>query len=504
MTRIETMAVPRGAEAVAALRIQHYWRHRPHTFWLDSAADPTRLGRFSFLGTDPYATLTADGHTIDYTMHRDGERRQWSGDPLQALAEVAEDVFATAFPGGFAAPFAGGLVGYIAYDVGARLASVPLLARRDVPLPDMVFSLYDAIVCIDHLENRLYIVSTGLPESGRAAVKRADDRLAWLRREVEQALAVGVESRLGNLASPNGASPNAASTALSALVPAWRTPQGPVAPGLRSTFTREAYVQQVQRVLDLIRAGEIEQVNLAQRFSMPTSVSGPQLHRRLRAASPAPFAAMLRVGDAWILSSSPERFLHIRGSYVETRPIKGTRPRGVNAADDARYRAALLASEKDAAEHAMIVDMERAVLERLCHPGSVHVPERMVCEEYETVFHLVSTVAGRLRTDVGPVECVRALFPGGSVTGRPKNRAMKLIDEFEHVRRGVYTGGIGYFGVGGNVDLNVAIRTVILEGGRAHFHVGGAIVSESRPEDEYEETLDKAEGIVRALLAPGS
>lgn len=492
MVRIDKLVLPRGAVTTAAARIQNYWRQRPRTCWLDSAYDPARLGRFSFLGTDPYATLTVDGETVTYTTHLDGHRRRWTGDPLRALADVAEDVFAVPVPEGFAPPFVGGLVGYIGYDVGVRLASVALQGRRDVVLPDIMFGLYDALVCIDHLDQRLYIVSTGLPYSGGAAAKRADDRLTWLRREVEHALASAPEEMRSVPWRTGGRAANVVHAARAAM------------PLMRSTFSRDEYVQQVQQVLSLIDAGEVDQVNLSQRLSMPTTVSGPELYQRLRVTSPAPFAGMLKVGDAWVLSSSPERFLCIRDDHIETRPIKGTRPRGKDAVSDARNRAALLASKKDAAEHAMIVDMEREVLERLCRPGTVHVPERMACEQYDTVFHLVSTVAGRLPDGADRVECLRELFPGGSVTGRPKRRAMEIIDQLEPVRRGVYTGAIGYLGVGGKVDLNVAIRTVILHHGWAHFHVGGAVVAGSDPEEEYEETLDKAEGIVRALLSPAS
>lgn len=486
MTRIETIDVPTNSSASFAARIHRHWQSRPHTFWLDSACDPGRLGRFSFLGTDPYGTIRARGTETHCTIG--GKTDVWHGDPLAALAQVTGPIFSRPFPADFPAPFVGGLVGYLAYDVGHHIASLPLLAQPDLPLPDLAFGLYDAVVCIDHLTGQVYLVSSGLPLTGREADALAAERLAWLRSEVEEALA-----------EPQAPPPDFERVPLH-----WRNQQAEPLSRLKSTFTREAYLKTVEQVLASINSGVVEQVNLAQRFSSPTHLTGPELYHRLRAVSPAPYAGLLRVDDAWILSSSPERFLLIRGDHIETRPIKGTRPRGKDAATDAQNRAALLSSTKDEAEHRMIVEVERAELERVCIPGTVTVPELMVCEQYETVFHLVSTVSGKLAPDTNRMECIRTLFPGGSITGRPKVRSMELINELEPVRRGVYTGAIGYLGIGGNVDLNVAIRTLILSDGQAHFHVGGAIVAQSQPEDEYEETLDKAEGMVRALLAPNA
>lgn len=492
MTLVQTVNIPKDVIGSAALRIHRHWKRRPHTFWLDSASDNERLGRFSFLGTDPHAVFTASGASI--LCATDAGTQRWSGDAFAALRRVAQSTLTRQAPVDFPAPFAGGLVGYIGYDVGRRQAGLPVGAARHRTLPDMMFGLYDAIVCVDHLEGRLYIVSTGLPFSGSEGTAKARARLDWLKKEVKQALHTQVPAGEGAIAL-TPPSPVSA--------PSRGTDDGPFG-AMRSNFTRSEYVRLVQRVLGRIEAGDIEQVNVAQRFEVPTDAFGPDLYYVLRKTNPAPYAALLQVDDAWILSSSPERFLHIRGDHIELRPIKGTRPRGRDAAEDARLRAALLASKKDEAEHTMIVERVQAELERLCTPGSVHVPEPMVCETYETVFHLVSTVAGRLPSGADTIDVVRELFPGDSITGRPKRRSMELIDKLEPVGRGVYTGAIGYIGIGGNIDLNIAIRTVVLEDDRAHFHVGGAVVADSVPEEEYDETLDKAEGIVRALQAARS
>lgn len=455
--RVEIVPLSTGGTE-AARRIFEQWSSRPHTFWLDSASDPGRLGRFSFLGTDPYEVV------------------QWTDGGWEELADLADPIFRKTTPPSYPAPFAGGLVGYIGYDAG--LASVGRIPRAGVnsPLSTGSFGAYDAIVCVDHAFDRLYIVSTGLPFLGGGAEHKAKARLAWLRQEVEAALQGSASEGTVPRAKPSPSVP-------------------------RSTFTRGKYARYVERVLAMIEAGEVEQVNLSQRFTVPTHMSGPELYVRLREANPAPFGAALHVEGGWILSSSPERFLRIEGDRIEMRPIKGTRPRGQDPATDEANRTALLTSAKDARELHMIEELTRQELARVCVPGSVSVPEAKVCEAYETVFHLVSTVAGRLKPGANPIGCVQQLFPAGSITGRPKSRAMEIIDDLEPVPRGVYTGAIGYFGVGGNVDLNVAIRTMVWQAGRVDFHVGGAVVAGSSPEDEYDETLAKAEGMMRALFS---
>ena len=272
-----------------------------------------------------------------------------------------------------------------------------------------------------------------------------------------------------------------------------------------STFTRDAYESAVGQALAYIREGEIYQVNLSQRFQAPYAGDLFEAFLRLRTHSPAPFGAFLRYADFAVLSSSPERFLRYepRGRLIETRPIKGTRPRGRDGAEDRALAAALEASEKDRAENLMIVDLERSDLGRVAEIGSVVVPRLWQLESYATVHHLTSTVRARLGADCDIVDLLRATFPGGSITGAPKIRAMQIIDELEPVARGVYTGAIGYIRFDGSMDLNVAIRTMVLKDGLASFHVGGGIVADSDPAMEYEETLHKGAGMARVLLAEG-
>jgi para-aminobenzoate synthetase component 1 len=273
--------------------------------------------------------------------------------------------------------------------------------------------------------------------------------------------------------------------------------------GLKSSFSREGYRRAVGRCLDYIRAGDIYQVNLSQRFEAECRRSPRAVYDGLRRLSPAPYGAMLTFPEFTLLSSSPERFLHFdpRTQMVETRPIKGTRPRGRDAAQDAALARELVFSEKDRAENLMIVDLERNDLGRVAVTGSVEVPELFEVESYANVHHLVSTVRCRLRDDRDTVDLLRATFPSGSVTGAPKIRALEVIDELEPVARGPYTGAIGYFGFDGSIDLNVAIRIMVIKDDRAYFHVGGGIVADSEQDAEYEETLDKGAALARVLSA---
>ncbi len=270
-------------------------------------------------------------------------------------------------------------------------------------------------------------------------------------------------------------------------------------PRLTSHFTLAAYCKAVERVKEYIAAGDIFQANLSQRFASPLSFSPWMLYKRLRSINPAPFAAYLSYPELVIASASPERFLKVKHGVVETRPIKGTRPRGKDPEEDRRLRTELLSSAKDRAELTMIIDLERNDLGRVCSFGSVHVPELIVLEEYPTVFHLVATVRGTLAPGKDLVDLLKATFPGGSITGAPKIRAMEIIEELEPVTRGVYTGAIGDLGFDGSADLNIVIRTFIIKDGWAYFQVGGGIVADSDPEMEYWETIHKGRALMLAL-----
>jgi para-aminobenzoate synthetase component 1 len=268
---------------------------------------------------------------------------------------------------------------------------------------------------------------------------------------------------------------------------------------LRSNFTRETYCAAVKRVLEYIRAGDIFQANLSQRFEARGHVDPLDLYLRLKNQSPAPFSAFLKWDDLAVVSASPEWFYQTRGDHIVTRPIKGTRPRGATRAEDEAWASELRRSVKDRAELTMIVDLERNDLGRVCQYGSVRVIDPLTVESFAQVHHLVATVEGRIKPGLGPIDIVRAVFPGGSITGAPKIRAMEIIDELEPTRRSLYTGTIGYFSRGGTSAFNIAIRTMLVEGDRVSYQVGGGIVADSDPETEYVETMHKGRGL-RAVI----
>ncbi len=429
----------------------------PYPFFLDSALPGPRLGRFSFLGAEPSLVLSAKGRSI--RLWEGGFERRLNANPFQVLRTLLDErrIEPVAAP----VPFIGGFVGYLGYDLCHFIERLPRTAADDLCLPDMHLALYEHLAAYDHVERRWYAISTG-SEEGSA--------------RLDALLASAGEGEAGD-----------------------RLPAS-VGP-LRANFTRERYLAAIGRAKDYIAAGDIFQVNLSQRFETALAVGPAELYRRLRSANPAPFAAYLGLDaeGAAVLSSSPERFLRVTGRRVETRPIKGTRPRGRTEEEDHRLATELLASAKDAAELTMIVDLERNDLGRVCDYGSVRVTEHKAIEPYASVFHLVSTVEGTLHERHDLVDLLKATFPGGSITGAPKIRAMEIIDELEPTQRGVYTGSIGYIGLDGTMDLNIAIRTLVVRDGRAYFQVGGGIVADSDPAAEYQETLDKGRRLFAAL-----
>ncbi|MEW6081526.1 MAG: aminodeoxychorismate synthase component I [Bacillota bacterium] len=438
------------------------------SFWLDSSLPGGRMGRFSFMGSNPFLYFKTYGNTA--LVEESGRLTSFRERPFRMLRELLAR-FRTE-PGEL--PFLAGAVGFFSYDLGRMTEKLPDLTADDLNVPDICLGFYDRVLVIDHEAHRLYLSATGLPLAGATAKAKA---LADLDELAGRIVAAGT--------APDS--------------DPWLGPK--VSAGeISRCFTESAYRQAVLKAKEYIAAGDIYQVNVTQRFSAPLKTTPYQLYRRLRQASPAPFAAYLDCSDDLrLLSSSPERFLLLRDGQVETRPIKGTRPRGRTAEEDRERRRELLASEKDRAELVMIVDLERNDLGRVCSYGTVRVPELLTLEEYATVFHLVSTVCGALAPGKDVVDLLKSTFPGGSITGAPKIRAMEIIEELEPVRRGVYTGAIGYLGFDGRADLNIAIRTMVNKGDHVYLQVGGGIVADSDPRLEYEETLHKARGMLKSL-----
>ncbi|AJQ26446.1 aminodeoxychorismate synthase component I [Pelosinus fermentans] len=450
-----------SAEEVYAL-----FSNEENSVFLDSAMDVENMGRYSFVGRDPFLLFTSKDARI--TIQDDAGKRSVAGNSFTILKELLAQYSTEKLP--HYPPLAGGIIGYFGYEMGYLLEDIAKNQHKDKNLPDCCFGFYDTILIFDQHEKKTYIASTGFPE------KNEKERLGRANRRIDEWL------ELMQQASFLG-------------VPHQPIPQGTYT----SHFTKESYCSMVEKAIAYIGAGDIFQVNVSQRFSADLTVSPFELYRYLRYINPAPFASYLNFGEVVVASTSPERYLRLENRRIETRPIKGTRPRGSDKHSDSQLRQELLASEKDQAELVMIIDLERNDLGRVCAFGSVHVPDLIRLEEYPTVFHLVSTVTGELTKDKGILDAVMASFPGGSITGTPKVRAMEIIAELEPVKRGIYTGSIGYIDFNGDADLNIVIRTIVIQGGQAYFQVGGGIVADSVPELEYIETLDKALALMKAL-----
>ncbi len=422
-------------------------RHGRMAFFLDSSLRDGELARYSFLGSDPIGWFRSRGERAAFASPW-GEDRLW-GDPLFAL-ETFLRLLPQAATGRPPYPFTGGLAGYFSYDLGRCLEVLPDAKPPDLFVPDIHLALYGRVIVFDHVWGEAFSIAV------RESVR-------YEPPPIPEELSVPQETR-------------------------------PIDP-----LDRGPYIRSIETAKDAIREGEIFQVNLSHRQRLRLPDSAVSAYWRLRTRTPSTFGGYLDAGDHHVLSASPERFLLVRGRDVETRPIKGTRPRGKSSAEDEVLARELLASEKDAAENVMIVDLERNDLGKVCEFGSVDVPVLRGLRSLPNVHHLESVVRGRLRDDVTIPDLLRATFPGGSITGAPKPRAMEIIERLEPHRRGVYTGAMGYISWDRSVDLNIAIRTATVLGDTAYFAVGGGIVADSDPEAEYRETMDKFRGHVEAL-----
>ncbi len=439
--------------------IFHRLAHLPYACFLDSSLTMPRLGRHSFIGFDPHLVLTTRGHGCRW-WRREGDTCTTRENPFDALrAALQEYRLEEAAPG--LPPFLGGGMGYLSYELGRYVEKLPGKAADDLQMPELCFAFYDRVLAHDHASGTTWLAAVH-PDDPARVLDEAGRRLKT-------------------------------------VAPAYPVPQHEERVRFVSNFTREEYMDAVGRVKEYILAGDIYQANLSQRFRASLREHPWTMYRRLRRLNAAPFAAYFNAVEGQVCSSSPERFVKGEGSHVETRPIKGTRARSDDPEEDRRLAEELLASAKDRAELSMIVDLERNDLGRVCEYGSVEVEEHAVIEHYATVHHLVSTVVGELHPGRDVVDLLKASFPGGSITGAPKIRSMEIIDELEPTARSVYTGNIGYLGYNGNYDLNIAIRTIICKEGIAYFQVGGGIVADSVPADEYQETLDKGKAIFAAL-----
>jgi len=412
-------------------------QNRPYSFFLDSAGGPDKLSRYSFMGSDPFLVFKSKKDSVGLEW-RGGRTENFRSNPFLVLKDLFKRFKAEGSNDG--SPFASGGVGYFAYDMKDFIEKLPDIAKDDIGIPDCIVGFYDKITMYD---------------------KQTD-------------------------LQPRPVQPR---------------PVNSGSPEIRSNFSKAEYIRTVEKAKEYIKKGDIYQVNLSQRFEADLTTEPYELYLRLREFSPAPFSSYLNFGSCAVISSSPERFLMKKGSYIETRPIKGTRARSSDPLMDEFNRNELIKSYKDRAEHIMIVDLERNDLGRICEYGSVKPAEFIKLEKYSTVFHLVSTISGRLKKDIDAIDCLTATFPGGSITGAPKIRSMEIIEELEPVKRSIYTGAIGYISFDGNMDMSIVIRTILVKGKKLYFHAGGGIVYDSDPELEYGETLDKAKGMMQAINA---
>lgn len=433
---------------------------QPWAVYLDSGQPESQYGRYDIMTAKPFMTLSTNGSQTEISS-ADGTRLS-SDDPFylvkQALAPYASQSCEL--------PFCGGAIGYFGYDLARRIEHIPSLAIDSEPIPQMMIGVYDWAVVVDHREQRTWLVSHGFDAQTRNNWQTLCELFERPTTTYQGAFELG-----SHIVSNMGTS---------------------------------SYALAFERIQQYIHAGDCYQVNLAQRFMVEASGDAWVAYQQLRKIGPAPFLAFMNLPGLQVLSGSPERFLQVKGSHVETRPIKGTRPRSDDPAQDQRNATELGNSLKDRAENLMIVDLLRNDISKSCVIGSVKTGRLFALESFANVHHLVSTVTGKLAPGMTALDLLRGCFPGGSITGAPKLRAMQIIEELEPHRRGLYCGAIGYIGFDGNMDTNIAIRTAIYAHGELRFWAGGGIVADSEVEKEYRETWDKASSMLELMRYYGA
>lgn len=426
--------------------------------YLDSSSEDSTLGKYSIIVFNPFIKFSAKGSKV--TMIEGDKIEEFNENPLDTF-KILLNKFKQKKESEL--PFSGGAVGYLSYDLAHQIEKLPVTAVDDVEIPDVMLNFYHGGIVMDHLKNEIYYSDYDLDKEGLA-------RWHYIQEKINKADFKPPENYDFKLLSD-----------------------------ITSNFKKEDYLKTIGRIREYIRSGDIYQVNMTQRFSADFSGNPIHLYEKLRKKNPAPFSAYMDFDEVKILSSSPERFIEVREGIIRTRPIKGTMPRGKDSEEDEKNRKTLMESDKDHAELLMIVDLERNDLGKISKIGSVKVPELFKLETYETVFHLVSTVEAELLDDMDIKTLIEGVFPGGSITGAPKIRAMEIIDELEPTQRNIYTGSIGYFDFSGDLDLNIVIRSIVMKDNRLHFQVGGGIVWDSDEEMEFQETLDKGKALFETL-----
>jgi len=457
---------------------------------LESARISDKTGRYSFVAADPYLIFQSRGESIELILPdtpagKYGKRATMKRKPIVKLRELMNNYRTARVPG--LPPFTGGAVGFFSYDFAHQFEKLPRKATVDPDIPEAYFVFVDLVVAFDHLLNKKWvIVNAGAREQELGfRIPGLEQWDGLYDKAVER---LNVLARALHTSAKSGDA--AAFDRKKALQPV------PVT----SNLTQAEFEVMVRRSKEYIAAGDIYQANLSQRLSLSMGAADTlRLYKILREINPSPFAAYLDFGDLQLVSSSPERLVRLHEGTVDTRPIAGTRRRGKNHAETRERSAELLTNEKERAEHIMLLDLERNDLGKVCDYGTVTVDEMMVVEHYSHVIHIVSNVRGTLSAGKDAFDLVRAVFPGGTITGVPKVRCMEIIDELEPVARGPYTGSLGYISNSGDMDINIIIRTFVVKDGKAYFQVGAGIVADSDPTREYFETLQKAEALRKAV-----
>ncbi len=459
-------------------------KNEKNSFLLESARFHQTTGRYSFLGTEPFLIFKSKADKIEViskekpgTISAQGEHKKFTGEAIKELRQIFEGLTSAKING--LPNFTGGAVGYFGYDCRHYFEELTKTAKDDLNLPDIYLLFFDTVIAYDHLLDEVKIISN--VKTGKKIDKSYEEAIGKIEN---------LEKRLK--ASEKTTPPKVISKNFT----------------ISSNFSLNKFTSMVKQAKEYIKRGDIYQANLSQRLSAPAlchNGTGPngvdelKLYETLRKINPSPFACILDLEELSIVSSSPERLLKLEGGSVQTRPIAGTKPRGKNYKDHMKKRLELILSEKERAEHIMLLDLERNDLGRVCEYGSVRVDELMVLEEYSHVTHIVSNVCGKLRKDKDRFDLIKAAFPGGTITGTPKIRCMDIIDELEPVTRNIYTGSIGYLSFSGDMDLNIIIRTFLNFNSKTYIQVGAGIVADSDPEREYYETLYKAEALLKTL-----
>ncbi len=447
------------------------WKGESVCAYLDSNDDINPYSQSSILGFEPFLRIIYKNDIVSLIW--DDGNKNFSTDLWATMRDILADYqifdsFSSELP-------AGAAIGYMSYDLGMEIEGALSSAKPGFGWPLLEFAFYDLLFCFDHKGKTNLVISTGLPcRDMNKRWKRAGERLRYALNKLYSYININKykETYSGSC------------------------PKNSFNCRLRSNFDTVSYIEAIQKIKSYISAGDVYQINLSQSFAGSIAAEGLSIYKHIRRFNRVPFGAYLRFDEREILCFSMERFLRMQGDKIETRPIKGTRPRGKNNEEDCRLSLELFKSPKDRAELVMIVDMERNDLGKVCRPGTVRVKRLFEVEKYSTVFHLVSTIRGELDEGADQLDCIKACLPGGSITGAPKIRAMQIIDELEGIKRGVYCGTIGYLGFNRISDFNIPIRTILKERDNIRFNTGGGILYDSDPESEYQETLHK----VRSFL----